>query len=48
LVLGDQNAEHRDRMVEAWRRNKRCGDGFVGLTGHSANQEAPEVISRGS
>ena len=35
-------------MAEAWGRSKRRGDGFAGLEGHSAYQEALEVISRGS
>ena len=37
-----------DRMVKAWRGREMRGDGFAGLGGHSAYQESPELISRGS
>ena len=37
----------RGMETEAWRRSERRGDGFSGLGGHSAYQEAPEVITLG-
>ena len=46
--IGDQNAGRGERSAEAFRRGERHGDGFAGFGGHSANQEAPEVILRGS
>ena len=44
----DQKAGHGDRLAEARRGSKRHRDGFAGLGGHSAYQEAQEVISRDS
>ena len=33
-------APHGDRIAEAWSRSERRGDGFAGLGGDSAYQEA--------
>ena len=33
-------------MVEAWTYSVRRGEGFVGLGGYSAYQEATEILSR--
>ena len=47
FVFGDKNAGRGDRVVEAWRRSVRHGDGFDWLGGHSVNYEAPEVSFSG-
>ena len=39
--------ETKIRNVEAWRFRERRRDGLAGLGGHSAYQEAPEVIFYG-
>ena len=35
-------------MVEAWTYSVRRNEGFVGLGGYSAYQEATEILSQGS
>ena len=47
FFIGDQNSECGDKIVEAWRFRERRRDGLAGLGGHSAYQEAPEVIFYG-
>ena len=48
FVFGYKNAGRRDCIAEARRRSVWHGDDFDWLVAHSANQEAPEVNSRGS
>ena len=48
FFIGDQNARRGGRMVEAWTYSVRRGEGFVGLGGYSAYQEATEILSQGS
>ena len=43
-----QNGRHGERDGGGLKRSEWRGDGFAGLWGHSAYQEAPEVISWGS
>ena len=48
IFIVDQNAGLGDGISEAWRRSEKHWDDFKGLGDRSANQEASEVISRGS